>query len=314
MSEACASRGRGLSLARRLSPAVLLLLLASLAAAQALPSPLGVPRYEPQAVLAALAASYPGRFSEPTLADGEWTIRLDGSLYRWAGGRLLPERFAGDPSSYDPQPFYPYPDELPPIRELSPEERARFEALAASRDARPPNRDMSLFDRLWGLSDEKSARARMTTARFLGRSFLLHRDLADKLGPVEAEIREAAGTDASVAAWIAGIGQIDGFYWRNIAGTRSLSFHAYGTAIDIMPARTGGKAWYWLDARRSGLAWYELPYDHRISVPRAVVAAFERQGFVWGGKWLYWDPVHFEYRPEILRLNGRSPGPVPERG
>jgi hypothetical protein len=37
-------------------------------------------------------------------------------------------------------------------------------------------------------------------------------------------------------------------------------------------------------------------------VPDAVVAAFERHGFVWGGKWLFFDTMHFEYRPEILIL------------
>jgi hypothetical protein len=37
-------------------------------------------------------------------------------------------------------------------------------------------------------------------------------------------------------------------------------------------------------------------------IPLPVVQAFERQGFVWGGKWLFFDTMHFEYRPEILLL------------
>ena len=43
------------------------------------------------------------------------------------------------------------------------------------------------------------------------------------------------------------------------------------------------------------------------TAPEAVVKAFERRGFVWGGKWFFWDLVHFEYRPEILFLNGEKP-------
>jgi len=35
-----------------------------------------------------------------------------------------------------------------------------------------------------------------------------------------------------------------------------------------------------------------------------VVKVFEHFGFVWGGKWFYWDLVHFEYRPDLLILNG----------
>ncbi|MGW8266533.1 MAG: M15 family metallopeptidase, partial [Longimicrobiales bacterium] len=37
--------------------------------------------------------------------------------------------------------------------------------------------------------------------------------------------------------------------------------------------------------------------------PPAVVEAFERHGFVWGGKWAHFDTMHFEYRPEILYYN-----------
>jgi hypothetical protein len=36
--------------------------------------------------------------------------------------------------------------------------------------------------------------------------------------------------------------------------------------------------------------------------PAAVIGAFEKQGFVWGGKWLFFDTMHFEYRPEILLM------------
>ena len=36
--------------------------------------------------------------------------------------------------------------------------------------------------------------------------------------------------------------------------------------------------------------------------PQPVIDAFERNGFVWGGKWLFFDPLHFEYRPETLLL------------
>jgi len=34
-------------------------------------------------------------------------------------------------------------------------------------------------------------------------------------------------------------------------------------------------------------------------MPQSVVDAFERQGFIWGGKWNHYDTMHFEYRPEF---------------
>ena len=42
-------------------------------------------------------------------------------------------------------------------------------------------------------------------------------------------------------------------------------------------------------------------------MPQAIVAAFARQGFIWGGAWRHFDTMHFEYRPELLPL-ARGPG------
>jgi len=55
-------------------------------------------------------------------------------------------------------------------------------------------------------------------------------------------------------------------------------------------------------AAGAATAWWATPYERRWAVPQTVVAAFERHGFVWGGKWLFFDTMHFEYRPEILIL------------
>jgi hypothetical protein len=37
-----------------------------------------------------------------------------------------------------------------------------------------------------------------------------------------------------------------------------------------------------------------------------VMKAFEAYGFIWGGKWMFYDTMHFEYRPEILLLSNMS--------
>lgn len=54
---------------------------------------------------------------------------------------------------------------------------------------------------------------------------------------------------------------------RPIAGTDQPSRHAWGVALDIVPA----------------------PADERV------VEVFRRWGFAWGGDWLTPDPIHFEY-------------------
>ena len=103
-----------------------------------------------------------------------------------------------------------------------------------------------------------------------------------------------------------------------MAGTLSRSYHGYGLAVDLIPKSYGGKVpyWRWLAERNAAAGaaagsnaaagaaadWWMTPYEHRWAVPLPLVAAFERHGFVWGGKWLFFDTMHFEYRPEILIL------------
>jgi hypothetical protein len=53
-----------------------------------------------------------------------------------------------------------------------------------------------------------------------------------------------------------------------------LSFHTFGTAIDINAAQN----------QRGG----------RGQMDRTVVSIFEKWGFTWGGTWHYTDPMHFE--------------------
>jgi hypothetical protein len=84
---------------------------------------------------------------------------------------------------------------------------------------------------------------------------------------------------------------------RPIAGTDRLSLHAFGAAIDIS-ARFGD---YWLWAKRpdGSIVW-------RNQIPREIVEAFERHGFIWGGRWYHFDSLHFEYRPELIALAKRG--------
>lgn len=268
----------------------------------------GTRSFSPQEVLESLAAAYPGRFSPPRKVGGDWGTELDGILFLWAEGRLLPAKLASTGKTWASQPFYAYPAELPAFRQPTEEERTRMTAALQQRDSKPPLRHADFLDRLWGASTEAQAWAEQKRVRFLGKEILLHRDLLEELARVEADIVALANTDPQVGAWADGLGEASAYYWRDIAGTQSRSYHSYGVALDLVPAKTGGKAWYWLDARASGLDWLALPYSARTLVPASVVKAFEARGFIWGGKWTFWDTVHFEYRPEILILNGLKPG------
>ena len=84
------------------------------------------------------------------------------------------------------------------------------------------------------------------------------------------------------------------FNWRAIAGTKRLSVHSFGAAIDINIKY----AHYW---RWSGGKPGQVP-DYNNQIPMAIVDVFERHGFVWGGKWYHFDTMHFEYRPALIAI------------
>jgi hypothetical protein len=75
-----------------------------------------------------------------------------------------------------------------------------------------------------------------------------------------------------------------------ISGTRRLSAHSFGIAIDINTAYSN--YWKW-DRVSKG----KIRYTNTI--PREIVDVFEKHGFIWGGRWYHYDTMHFEYRPEI---------------
>ena len=64
------------------------------------------------------------------------------------------------------------------------------------------------------------------------------------------------------------------YYPRFIAGTSTLSNHAFGLALDINAVEN-----------QRGIVGL---------IDRGVVAVFEKWGFTWGGDWRYTDPMHFE--------------------
>ena len=77
------------------------------------------------------------------------------------------------------------------------------------------------------------------------------------------------------------------FNYRNIAGTKRLSVHSFGIAIDINTQYSD--YWQW-----------DKKIQYKNKIPIEIVEIFEKRGFIWGGKWYHYDTMHFEYRPELL--------------
>jgi hypothetical protein len=219
---------------------------------------------------------------------------------------MLPEEYRSRLEEYDPQPFYNYQKELAPWREPGQEEAERFRSMARQRRTAPGKRAQFFFDALWRAHDRGESYERVKSLRFLGRSVLVHYSILEELSLVEERILTEAKNNAEVQRWINSIDTLTGWNWRTIADTQSRSFHAYGAAIDLLPRSLGGLETYWLWAAERTPEWWTIPYNKRFHPPQAVIRAFEAYGFIWGGKWAFFDTMHFEYRPELLLLGGLS--------
>lgn len=80
------------------------------------------------------------------------------------------------------------------------------------------------------------------------------------------------------------------YNYRVISGTGRLSPHSYGIAIDLKSDKRD--YWKWSSEKQGK--------ERLLDYPKELVEAFEKNNFVWGGKWGHFDILHFEYRPEII--------------
>nr|AGS53864.1 hypothetical protein [uncultured bacterium contig00094] len=247
-----------------------------------------------QKLLLTFAEAYPGKISAVEFVDNDWTMVVNGTRFYFANGRFLPERLHEQWENYLPYDFYKYP-----WTGTDKERQVVFNNPVYSTGS------SFLFDALYSSPTEAASWRWQEKYSFLGVKMLVHSHISPLLDSVSDKILIAAGTDPSINEWIAEL-QTDspsfGWNWRSIADTNRRSNHSYGIAIDLLPKDLKGRLTYWQwnkGIKKNKKAEYYLP-------PETVVRIFEEHGFIWGGKWDLIDTMHFEYRPEILLLNGFS--------
>ncbi len=263
------------------------------------------PRAEPQEgelQMAALARSYPQRIEEFACRNGDWAVRIDTTWYYWAHGRLLPEELRDRWEEYSSYRFYSYALDLPPIPELDEETRLRLKQRLDRAEENPPMRHEGFLGDLYRASTRRQTEAGIVTVELLGFEVRVHQQIAEPLEAVGRDLEVLMQTDPGVQRFAKGLKGLAGYNWREIAGTRSRSYHSYGIAVDLAPKSFGGRHTYWRWALPKNEEFYAIPYEQRWMVPQQIVEIFEQWGFVWGGKWFFFDTMHFEYRPEILAL------------
>jgi hypothetical protein len=253
--------------------------------------------------LRALALAYPDRIDEIAFLDNEWALRIGENWFYWANGTMLPEAERLHSNQYTSLRFYNYSVGPLVLRTIDPETAHRLR----QRDLEPgppPARHNGFLNALYGIEVRSDGYQLIVDTRFLGLATQVHRMIVEPLRRVDQEIRLISESDSDVRAFVEELQQVSGFIWRNIAGTASRSYHSYGVAVDLIPHSFQRRFGYWRWAMESGVEdWWDLPLNQRWMVPQPVIDSFERHGFIWGGKWLSFDPIHFEYRPEVLILS-----------
>jgi hypothetical protein len=248
-----------------------------------LAAPAGAQSLTPQARrdLAVLATAYPGLLTAIEVApSGRTTVVLsDGARVVYDDGRArTPEQTADDP---DLKSMFVQPYPLGPVT------------------AEPPlwfspgrQRVQALFFALYG-HNQAEVRAQLRPVRFFNQTipFNARQGAAEAFARVAARLERLAASDPGIRKFL--LPASGGMVWRVIAGTDRLSVHSFAAAVDVSPS--GNPYWRNLPRGKNMLSV-------RQRFPAAVVAAFEVEGFIWGGKWAEFDLMHFEYRPELILL------------
>ncbi len=256
-------------------------------------------------VLRAFLVSYPDRVSgvDYDAEARDWYLTAGGKRFYWARGRLLPAAERADYAKWRPYVDYLYPRSVPDPEGFPPELVARLSPRALSeRRKNAAAYNIAFYDALYDGRTRRRIEAHITRFDYLGKRVSVHESIVAPLKRVEARIRALAGSDAEVERFLASVSSVEGYNWREISDSPARSNHSWGIAVDILPRNWGKKNIYWNWVSYWNDRWMMISPDRRWTPPEAVITAFEDEGFVWGGKWLLWDTMHFEYRPELLTL------------
>lgn len=198
-----------------------------------------------------------------------------------------------------------YPESLPPELVADPALAASMAQVYPLEPHRPPLavdeqagrvRSYTLLRLLYG-QDRRAVQSHLVHVPLLvhasgqgGQTVSLSPAAARAFTRVARTLQESVARQPHLRAYILPAG---GYAWRTIAGEQRLSPHSFGIAIDMNPDK--GPYWRWSPHGRKGQG-----HPAQQTYPPEIVSAFEKEGFIWGGKWHKFDCMHFEYRPEII--------------
>ena len=239
--------------------------------------------------LACLQKYYVG---QAVRTDGGWGLMLpDASFLSWDNGRPAPDHLLPDAGEQLDDGSEEAEPDLPALRDIFavPYQKGPIVPVVGEDTLDDPGRARidPLFKATYG-SSWRAVMSNLTKVRFFGTKYPFHERAAMALEKATARLEAAAKADPKLLPFFKGLGGT--WHWRRIARSRALSTHAFGIAIDLNVERSN--YWRWQRPKKP-LKWVNR-------YPQPIIDAFEAEGFIWGGRWIHYDTMHFEYRPELL--------------
>lgn len=236
-------------------------------------------------------------FTEETGEDN-----LKKADFWWADCRFLPEENLKNKDSYWPL-IYEY-SKLKDPQTLTQEEIQRVKNFSSAENRQnSAGTPMFFYDFLYAAKSQIIIEDHIVSTTFLGKTTKVHERIKENLKRIEAEIYNEAKTDDEINLFLQNLKSADAYNWRVIQGTGRKSFHSYGIAVDLLPKRLNGKAIFWSWTRdKNPENWMLTPLSDRWIPPQKIIDIFEKEGFIWGGNWIIFDNMHFEFHPELVKF------------
>ena len=210
----------------------------------------------------------------------------NGIDFYFQNGRLLSTEETASDLAY-PVRLYYYP-------------KGRITKATAQKKKFPEQAAFTFYKSVYGFN-RKQIYANLKTLDFFGFKIKFNKKNGayDALLKVRDEIARLKNKNPQIRTYLRSLVSISTYRWRYIRNKQILSLHSFGIAIDFLQKRYDKQVyWYW--AQKYYPDFNELPFSERQRAPWELIKAFEKHGFIWGGKWYFFDNLHFEYRPELV--------------
>lgn len=218
----------------------------------------------------------------------------------WCESRFLPENQIQNKERYRKM-LYKYQSEPKNPKTFTTEEIEQIKNFTSKENRTNGAIDPPfLYNAIYDCKTRASTESHIISIPFLTKTINVHEKIAEPLKRVSKKIMSLPKNE-EISDFFATLTRTDGFNWRSVRDTQSRSFHSVGLAIDILPKGYYQRIIYWAWQKQlRPNDWFMTPLEKRWAPPKKIIEIFAEEGFIWGGTWIVWDNMHFEYHPELL--------------